>query len=172
MYRHATRKGEQFTRALRFQTGRLPRPESFAQAVAKLTDSRRQSCVQTTDPGNVPSAGVGNPLRPGAVVLVTLGNPREKFWGAILALTAQGLSLSGLELGSFEDLISMIKAGDPAMFGVVFFPIHRIERVDLDSPDGGVPSLSQRFTEKTGLDPASVLTRNLAVDDPSDGDPR
>ena len=106
------------------------------------------------------------------MVLVTLGNPREKFWGAILALTAQGLSLSGLELGSFEDLISMIKAGDPAMFGVVFFPIHRIERVDLDSPDGSIPSLSQRFTEKTGLDPASVLTRNLTVDCPSDGDPR
>jgi hypothetical protein len=172
MYRHATRTGRAVYARPPLSDRRLPRPESFAHAVAKLTDSRRQSCVQTTNPGNVPSAGVENPLRPGAVVLVTLGNPREKFWGAILALTAQGLSLSGLELGSFEDLISMIKAGDPAMFGVVFFPIHRIERVDLDSPDGSIPSLSQRFTEKTGLDPASVLTRNLTVDCPSDGDPR
>jgi hypothetical protein len=90
-------------------------------------------------------------------VLLTLSNPREKFWGAILALTAQGLSLSGIELGSFEDLISMIKAGDPASFGVVFFPMHRIERVELDSSNGDIPSLTQRFTAKTGLDPASVL---------------
>jgi hypothetical protein len=93
------------------------------------------------------------------MVLLTLGNPREKFWGAILSLTIQGLSLSGIELGSFEDLVSMIKAGDPASFGVVFFPMHRIERVELDSSEGNIPSLSQRFTAKTGLDPASVLSR-------------
>jgi hypothetical protein len=95
------------------------------------------------------------------MVLLTLGCPREKFWGAILALTAQGISLSGIELGSFEDLVSMIKDGDPPNFGVVFFPMHRIERVELDSSDGNIPSLSQRFTAKTGLDPAAVLTRHL-----------
>ncbi|MGA9814804.1 MAG: hypothetical protein WBQ64_18625 [Terriglobales bacterium] len=113
------------------------------------------------DSGDAPVAGVENPFRPGAIVLLTLGNPREKFWGAILALSAQGLSLAGIELGSFEDLLSIIKSGDPASTGVVFFPMHRIERVELDSPDGNIPSLSQRFTAKTGLDPASVLTANL-----------
>jgi hypothetical protein len=102
----------------------------------------------------------GDPFQPGAMVLLTLGNPREKFWGAILALTPQGLSLSGVELGSFEDLVSMIKAGDAPSFGVVFFPMHRIERVELDSADSNITSMSQRFTEKTGLDPVSVLTRH------------
>lgn len=95
------------------------------------------------------------------MVLLTLGNPREKFWGAILALSPQGIGLSGIELGSFEDLVSMIKAGDPPSLGVVFFPMHRVERVELDSSDGNIPSLSERFTAKTGLDPASVLTRRL-----------
>jgi len=114
--------------------------------------------VQLPDLNGVPVVSGQNPFQPGAVVLVTLGNPREKFWGAILALTDHGLSLSGIELGSFEDLIAMIKAGDPASFGVVFFPMHRIERVELDLSDGNVPSLSQRFATKTGLNPASVLT--------------
>jgi hypothetical protein len=116
--------------------------------------------VQPIPPGETPTVNVNavDPFQPGAIVLLTLGNPREKFWGAILALTTQGLSLSGIELGSFEDLISMIKAGDPSFFGVVFFPMHRIERVELDSSGGNIPSLSQRFTAKTGLDPASVLT--------------
>lgn len=95
------------------------------------------------------------------MVLLTLGNPGEKFWGVILALTSQGLRLSGIELGSFEDLVSMIRAGDPPSFGVVFFPMHRIGRVELDSSDGGIPSLSQRFAAKTGMDPASVLARHL-----------
>ncbi len=116
--------------------------------------------------------GIENPFRPGAMVLLTLGNPREKFWGAILALTPQGVSLAGIELGSFEDLVSMIKAGDPSSSGVVFFPMHRVERVELDAPDGDIPSLSQRFTAKTGLDPTSVLTANLAAGFHAGGDPK
>ena len=106
------------------------------------------------------SARGTNPFQVGAVELETLANPREKFWGAILALAAQGVSLSGVELASFEDLISMIKAGEHTDSGVVFFPMHRIERVELDSSNGDIPSLAQRFTAKTGLDPASVLAPN------------
>jgi hypothetical protein len=122
--------------------------------------------VQPAPPDDTPIFLAGNPFQPGAMVLLTLGNPREKFWGLILALTAQGLSLSGIELGSFEDLVSMTKAGDPPSFGVVFFPMHRIERVELDSSDGGIPSLSQRFTAKTGMDPASVLARHQQLNSP------
>jgi hypothetical protein len=105
----------------------------------------------------------GNPFRPGVVVLVTLGNPREKFWGAILSLTPEGLSLCGVELASFDDLISLVKDGEPFSPGVVFLPMHRVERMELDLPDGSIPSLSQRFASKTGLDPATVLIRHIAA---------
>jgi hypothetical protein len=97
------------------------------------------------------------PFAPGAVVIVTLSTPREKFWGMILALAAEGLSLSGVELASFEDLAVMVKDGEPFSPAVVFFPMHRIERVELDLPDGNLPSLSQRFLAKTGLEPCSAL---------------
>jgi hypothetical protein len=95
---------------------------------------------------------------PGALVIVTLSNPREKFWGMILALAPEGLSLSGAELASFEDLAMMVKEGEPFTPAVVFFPMHRIERVELDLPDGSLPSLSQRFFAKTGLEPSGALT--------------
>jgi len=109
-------------------------------------------------------ADVGrNPFRPGIMVLVTLGNPREKFWGAILSLTPEGLSLCGVELASFDDLVSLVKDGEPFSPGVVFLPMHRVERMELDLPDGSIPSLSQRFTTQTGLDPATVLVRHIAV---------
>jgi len=97
------------------------------------------------------------PFSPGAVVIATLCNPREKFWGIILALAAEGISLSGAELASFEDLAVMVRDGEPFSPAVVFFPTHRIERVELDLPDGGLPSLSQRFKAKTGLDPYAAL---------------
>jgi hypothetical protein len=98
-----------------------------------------------------------NPFQPGTMAVVTLGNPREKLWGAILALTPEGLSLCGVELASFEDLIAIVKEGEPFAPSVIFLPMHRLERMELDLGDGGIPSLSQRFTSKTGLDPREVL---------------
>jgi hypothetical protein len=108
------------------------------------------------------NANSRRPFQPGSLVIVTLNNPREKFWGMILALAPEGLSLTGVELASFEDLIVMVKDGDPFTPAVVFFPMHRIERVELDLPDGGLPSLSQRFREKTGLEPSNALARTEA----------
>lgn len=111
-----------------------------------------QDTLQTTE------AAGGSPFAAGSVVIATLCNPREKFWGMILALAAEGLSLSGAELASFEDLTVMVRDGEPFTPAVVFFPMHRIERVELDLPDGSLPSLSQRFLSKTGLEPSKALT--------------
>ena len=105
------------------------------------------------------------PFVPGALVIATLSNPREKFWGMILALAPEGLSLSGAELASFEDLAVMVRDGEPFTPAVVFFPMHRLERVELDLPDGSLPSLSQRFFAKTGLQPSAALA-------PSGSDPK
>ncbi|MGC1373309.1 MAG: hypothetical protein WA824_14320 [Candidatus Sulfotelmatobacter sp.] len=98
-----------------------------------------------------------DPFSPGSMVVATLGNPRDKFWGMVLALGAEGLSLSGIELASFEDLVLMVKEGESFTPAVVFFPMHRIERIELDLADGNLPSLSQRFLAQTGLEPAKTL---------------
>ena len=111
----------------------------------------------------------GDPFQPSALVIVTLCNPREKFWGMILALAPEGLSLSGAELASFEDLTVMVKDGEPFTPAVVFFPMHRIERVELDLPDGSLPSLSQRFLSKTGLEPSVALAPATGSDSVSRG---
>jgi len=91
------------------------------------------------------------------MVVVTLGNPRDKFWGMILALAPEGLSMSGLELASFDDFVVMVKDGESFTPSIVFFPMHRIERIELDLPDGNLPSLSQRFSSQTSVAPAAVL---------------
>lgn len=93
----------------------------------------------------------------GAMVIVTLGTPREKFWGLILGLAPAGLSLSGIDLSALEDFALMVKEGQPFTPTVVFFPMHRIERVELDLPVGTLPSLSQRFLASTGLQAAASL---------------
>jgi hypothetical protein len=112
---------------------------------------------QRDDDSSAPQTPVRGPFLPGSMVVVTLGNPRDKFWGMILALAAEGLSMSGIEMASFEDFVVMVKDGESFSPAVVFFPMHRIERIELDLPDGSLPSLSQRFSAKTGLEPAVLL---------------
>src|SRR6201997_4848991 len=121
--------------------------------------------MEKQSPNGTPAAlaKAREPFLPGALVIATLSNPREKFWGMILALAPEGLSLSGAELASFEDLAVMVRDGEPFSPAVVFFPMHRIERVELDLPDGTLPSLSQRFLSKTGLEPSAVLAPQGAV---------
>ena len=131
-------------------------PDQFAMEAA-ASDNLLMSKRSVSDGRTEDQARAGEVFVPGAMVIATLSNPREKFWGMILALAAEGLSLSGAELASFEDLTVMVRDGEPFTPAVVFFPMHRIERVELDLPDGNLPSLSQRFLNKTGLDPATVL---------------
>ena len=99
----------------------------------------------------------GGPFQTGAIVLATLNEPREKFWGKLLALDPAGLSLCGIELASFEDATNMFIAGEPLSVAVLFFPMHRVERIEIDSPSGTIPSLSQRFVSRTGVQPGAAL---------------
>lgn len=89
----------------------------------------------------------------------------------VLALAGEGLSISGAELASFEDLTAMVKNGEAFTPAVVFFPMHRVERVELDLPDGNLPSLSQRFLGKTGIEPSVVLSVNAWKDTGSSKEP-
>jgi hypothetical protein len=43
---------------------------------------------------------------------------------------------------------------------MVFFPMHRVERMELDMPSGAIPSLSDRFTALTGVDPRIALMQD------------
>ena len=112
--------------------------------------------------GSASQTPAARPFQTGSMVVVTLGNPRDKFWGMILALAPEGLSVTGIELASFEDFVVIVKDGEPFSPAIVFFPMHRIERIELDLPDGSLPSLSQRFSAKTSLDPARLLGSSMA----------
>lgn len=98
-----------------------------------------------------------SPFASNVVVLVTLNSPREKFWGAILNLAPAGVSVRGIDLNSMEDFIRQVKAGDLVTPNAVFFPMHRIERIELDLRNGEIPSLQERFQSKTGFGFAELL---------------
>jgi hypothetical protein len=89
-------------------------------------------------------------FRQGTVVLLTLHSPREKVVGVLLRLAPVGVELRCIALESLDDLVRQIRAGEAAIATTVFFPMHRVERMELDEPTGELPSLAQSFAANAG----------------------
>jgi len=89
-----------------------------------------------------------------AYVVVYLHSPRERWWGLLRAVTPAGATLRGLSLESFEPWARSVARREDAGIAptTVFFPIHRIERIDEDESTLSVASHADRFREWTGED--------------------
>jgi hypothetical protein len=96
-------------------------------------------------------------LKPPAVVIVYLQNPRERYWGVVRALDATGLVLQGTDLNSFDDWVRQAGAGEAQEASTVFFPLARVEKVLVDAPAGPAPSLQQQFESRVGRPLLSYL---------------
>ena len=90
-------------------------------------------------------------LRPPAVVIAYLQNPRERFWGVVRSLDGVGIVIQGVDLDSFDAWVRQAaEEGDSAAPSTVFFPLLRVEKVLLDTPIGAVPSLADQFESRVG----------------------
>jgi hypothetical protein len=89
-------------------------------------------------------------MRPNSIVVVSLHTPREKFWGQLLEINSAGITIRGLDLSTFNEWLSQLKDLSPLGLATVFFPLYRVERVELDEPVGEVPSLADSFHQQTG----------------------
>ncbi len=88
-----------------------------------------------------------------SIVIVSLTGPKEKIWGQLLGLNAAGATLRGLSVELFDDFVRQILAQEELAMAMamVFYPMHRIERIALDEPSGPIPSLAGRFRQKVGI---------------------
>ncbi len=67
--------------------------------------------------------------------------------------------MRGISLDSLEDFAHQLRSGDSADPAIVFFPMHRVERVEVDLRNGDVPSLAERFLTKSGKHAIEVFCR-------------
>ena len=90
-------------------------------------------------------------IETGSVVTVVLHGPREKCWGVLERIDAAGVFLRGIDLNAFDDWMHALAHNEPFMgLADLFFPMWRVERVTLDEPAGGVPSLAEQLEKRTG----------------------
>lgn len=107
-------------------------------------------------------------IRPGAIVIVHLVNPTEKFWGILLDLGLAGVTLRGINLSSFDDWMGQaVRSGDQTLgLSTMFVPLFRVERMFLDEAVGEVESYRQRFARRVGVPVEKYLrTSGEAVED-------
>ena len=92
-------------------------------------------------------------LEPNSIVIVSLINPKEKFWGQLVSLSPAGVTIRGVEIYSFDDFVRQIRAREESTMGLtmIFYPMHRVERIAMDEPSGSIPSMADRFREKVGV---------------------
>ncbi len=88
-----------------------------------------------------------------ALIIVNLVNPKEKFFGVLRALSPAGVTLSAINLDSFEDWLHQIARHDEPNLDLItmFVPLFRVERIFLDEPSGAIKSYAQRFEEVVGV---------------------
>jgi len=98
-------------------------------------------------------------FEPSALVLVNLVNPKEKFFGVLLALSPAGITLRAISLDSFDDWVREVARGEESELDLItmFVPLFRVERIFLDEPLGAIKSYGQRFEESVGTPLAKYL---------------
>ena len=89
-------------------------------------------------------------MRRYSTVVISLHTPREKFWGQMVELNSAGVTIRGVDLSAFDEWLNQLSGQSPIGLATIFFPLYRIEKVELDEPVGEVPSLATMFQQKTG----------------------
>ena len=84
---------------------------------------------------------------PGSIVILHLQNPREKVWGAMLAINHFGITLRGIDVYSFDDWARSVANQGEVSIGLstIFVPTLRVEKLVLDETSGSYKSLSDQF---------------------------
>jgi hypothetical protein len=104
---------------------------------------------------------LGETMQPHSIVVVSLHSPKERVWGELVDISQAGVTMRGIDLGSFDDFVIQVKnpEGDRVGLATLFFPMVRIERIALDEARGSIPSLAAMFEKKVGRSLADYLAQ-------------
>jgi len=99
----------------------------------------------------------------GAVVIAYLQDPKERMFGILFDLNPCGLTIRGLDLAFFDDWMHQEASREEKQITPLtrFYPMHRIQRVELDENIGMIPGLSRRFAQEVGQELIEALSSEL-----------
>jgi len=98
-------------------------------------------------------------LEEGTTVVIYLQGPKEKVWGVLVSLTPAGVVLRGIDLATFDDWMRQEARGEEELIGLttIFYPMHRVVRMERDETVGPLTSYADRFAREVGRSVGAVL---------------
>lgn len=98
-------------------------------------------------------------LAEGSTIVVYLQGPKEKVWGVLVSLNASGVVLRGIDLATFDDWMRQEARGEEELIGLttIFYPMHRVIRLERDETVGPLTSYADRFAREVGRSVGAVL---------------
>jgi hypothetical protein len=95
----------------------------------------------------------------GEAVILYLQSPKERIFGLLASVSPAGVVVRGLDLSVFDDWVRQEARGEESMIApsTIFYPIHRVERVERDETQGAVSGLSDRFEREVGRSVAEAM---------------
>jgi hypothetical protein len=102
----------------------------------------------------------------GAPVVVYLQNPKEKIWGLLMGLEPAGVTVRGIDLRTFDDWMRQEARNDDPELGLLtlFYPMHRVERLERDETVGSISSYADRFAREVGRTVQQAVGLSLSGD--------
>jgi hypothetical protein len=92
-------------------------------------------------------------IKAGESVVIILQNPREKIVGVLHEIGVAGVFVRGIDLNYFEEWTRSIVNNEPYLpMQDYFFPMWRVERISKDESSFEMPSMTEQFRQRTGLD--------------------
>ena len=104
-------------------------------------------------------AAQGFDVVPGTSIVIYLQSPKEKVWGILISITTAGVVVRGLDLVIFDDWMRQEARGQEALLGpaTLFYPMHRLERLEKDESQGILEGYADRFLRETGRTVSAAL---------------
>jgi hypothetical protein len=97
-------------------------------------------------------------MAPGDPVVLYLHDPKEKIWGMLVSVGVAGVVVRGLDLAVFDDWMRQEARHDEPLIGLttLFYPLHRLERMERDETVGPLLSYADRFFREVGRSVSEV----------------
>jgi hypothetical protein len=91
-------------------------------------------------------------IETGESIILILHSPREKLFGVLHEINVSGVFLRGIDLNYFDEWTRAIANGEQYLpMQDYFLPMWRVERLTRDESAAGLLSLTEQFSQRTGL---------------------
>ena len=97
-------------------------------------------------------------MQPGSFVTVYLVDPVERFWGRLFQLSQAGITVRAIDVKQIETFKYQFRKEERLVFPrTLFFPMRRIQQMDLDEALDDIPSVIDSISDATGRDPDDII---------------